>query len=70
MCFGPCDVSGIVNRTSDVNFAVGFSRKYHRSIGKLASGGKKQENLKLCYKSNMFETMLERIAMKFGANWW
>ena len=35
MYFGPWDVSGIVNRTSDINFALGISRNDHTNIGKL-----------------------------------
>ena len=32
---GPQDVSGIVNRTSDINFALGISRNEHTNVGKL-----------------------------------
>ena len=32
---GPWDVSGNVNRTSDINFAFGFSRNDYTNIGKL-----------------------------------
>ena len=35
MYFGPWDVSGVVNRTSDINFALGISRNDHTNIGKL-----------------------------------
>ena len=35
MYFGPWDVSGIVNRTSDINFALGISRNDNTNIGKL-----------------------------------
>ena len=35
MYFGPLDVSGIVHRTSDINFALGISRNRHTNIGKL-----------------------------------
>ena len=37
MDFRPCDVSGIVNRTSDINFATGISRNDNANIGKLIS---------------------------------
>ena len=37
MYFGPWDVSGIVNRTSDINFASGISRNDYTNIGKLVS---------------------------------
>ena len=32
---GPQDVSGIVNRTSDINFALGISRNEYTNVGKL-----------------------------------
>ena len=35
MYLGPWDVSGIVNRTSDINFALGISRNDNTNVGKL-----------------------------------
>ena len=32
---GPQDVSGVVNRTSDINFALGISKNEHTNVGKL-----------------------------------
>ena len=32
---GPQEVSGIVNRTSDINFAIGISRNDNTNVGKL-----------------------------------
>ena len=33
--FGPWDVSGVVNRTSDIKFALGIVRNDRTNIGKL-----------------------------------